>query len=271
MRLTTQHNQSYQPSKLRVSLIQSSIEWLAADRNRSTAEGYIVQCEGSDLVIFSEMFTTGFCMEPLCCAESGAEGEVTLKWMRQMAATYSTSIVGSVAVEDGGEFYNRLYFVRADGSYVKYDKRHLFSFSGEDRHYRSGEDRVVVELDGVRILLLTCYDIRFPVWCRNRGDYDAIVCVANWPEQRRKVWDILLRARAIENLSYVCGVNIVGSDPTCRYSGGTAVINYLGECVASLKDGECGVLFYELDMEALARFRERFPALEDADDFTLKI
>ncbi|MFI3288591.1 MAG: nitrilase-related carbon-nitrogen hydrolase [Rikenellaceae bacterium] len=250
---------------MKVSLVQSSVEWLQPEQNRVAAEGWIAKCSGSDLVVFSEMFTTGFCMNPESCANNE-----TLEWMVSMAKRYGVALAGSVAVEETRSYYNRLYVVGKDGPYKKYDKRHLFTFAGEQNGYRAGEERVVVEIEGVRILLLICYDIRFPVWIRNRGDYDMILCVANWPNSRRAAWDILLKARAIENLSYVCGVNIVGEDPTSIYSGGTAAIDYLGREVASVRDGEQGVVTFEVDMDALVAFRAKFPALDDADDFELR-
>ncbi len=251
---------------MKVSLIQSSIEWLNPVENRMAAQRWIAECEGSDLVIFPEMFTTGFCMEPTSMAESNGE---TLEWMVSMAKRYDVAIAGSVAVEEGGRYYNRLYLVKRDGAYVKYDKRHLFTFAGEDKVYSFGNERVVVDVDGVRILLLICYDLRFPVWMRNRGDYDMVLCVANWPKARREPWDILLRARAIENLSYVCGVNIIGDDTSCHYSGGTAVVDFKGNVVSSVADDCDGVATFELDMDGLSKFRSRFPALNDADDFEI--
>ncbi len=208
-------------------------------------------------------------MNPAKSAESEAEGE-TLQWMRSVAAQYGVTIAGGVAVKVGEEYFNRLYVVRSDGSYAKYDKRHLFSFSGEHEVYKAGDERVVVEIDGVKVLLLICYDLRFPVWCRNRGDYDLIVCVANWAASRRFVWDTLLRSRAIENVSYMCGVNIVGEDLSCSYSGGTAAINYLGQTVAVVADGEQGVATFEVDIEALRAFRRKFPVLGDADRFEIE-
>lgn len=251
---------------MKVSLIQSSIEWLASDRNRERAERWIAECEESDLVIFPEMFTTGFCMEPEIMAERKSE---TLEWMMNMAKRYDTAIAGSVAVEDEGNYYNRLYLVKKDGSHVKYDKRHLFTFAGEDKVYSAGDERVVVGLNGVRILLLICYDLRFPVWSRNRGDYDMILYVANWPNSRRTPWDVLLRARAIENLSYVCGVNIVGEDRSCRYSGGTVVVDYMGNVISSVADDCEGVATAVLDIDSLVKFRNKFPALYDADEFEM--
>ncbi len=257
---------------MRVSLIQRPIEWLSAPSNRSDAERWIAKCEGAQFVVLSEMFTTGFCVDPALLAESDCE---TLQWMKQMAERYGCAIAGGVAVEDvteSGErsFYNRLYVVNRDGSHTKYDKRHLFSFADEQLKYRAGGRRVVVEIEGVRVLLLVCYDLRFPVWSRNCGDYDMIICVANWPASRRSAWDILLRARAVENLCYVCGVNIVGEDPSCSYSGGTVAVDYKGNVIAAVEDNESGIATFEIDLEALNRFRERFPALNDADKFEIK-
>lgn len=252
---------------MRVSLIQRSIDYMSPERNRVLAEEWIAKCVGSRLVVLPETFTTGFCTDP----ESSAErGEVTLAWMQSMAAKYEVILAGSVAVEVEGHYFNRMYVVNPDGSFTKYDKHHLFSMAGEERQYSVGEERVVVEIDGVRILLLICYDLRFPVWVRNRGDYDMVLCVANWPRARRFAWDTLLRARAIENLSYLCGVNIVGVDSTEVYSGGTAAINFMGDTVASVEDGVLGVATFDLDMAALNDFRAKFSALEDADSFELE-
>lgn len=262
---------------MRVSLIQKSLEWLAAERNRESAEGWIAQCSTSQLVVLPEMFTTGFCVEPGGRANGGAEesgaesGEQTKEWMCRMAAKYNTTIVGSVAVEQCGRYYNRMYVVGPGGEVESYDKRHLFSFAGEHHHYVAGDRRIVVEVEGVRILLLICYDLRFPVWARNRGDYDMIVCVANWPASRRGAWDTLLRARAIENLAYVGGVNIVGDDPTAHYSGGTVGVDYKGDEMSSVAD-ECeGVATFDIDLQRLRAFREKFSALSDADEFELKL
>ncbi len=252
---------------MKISLIQSSIEWMQPERNWNRVEEWISKCCDSTLVVLPEMFTTGFCMESQSIVQKSCD---VLERMVGLSNRYGVAIIGSVAVEEGDRCYNRLFCVKPDESYAKYDKRHLFSFAAEDQHFEAGRDRVVVEVGGVRILLLVCYDIRFPVWSRNRGDYDVIVCVANWPESRRQPWDILLRARAIENLSYVCGVNIVGELQSCNYSGGTAAIDFLGNVVSSVADGECGVATINIDMKALRRFRAKFTALEDADNFEIE-
>ncbi len=224
-----------------------------------------------DLIVLPEMFTTGFATEPQGAAEPDG-GAATLDWMRSVAARTGAAVAGSVAVEERGRFYNRLYFVRPDGVCDHYDKRHLFSFAGENARYTAGTERVVVEWRGWRILLQVCYDLRFPVFARSRGgDYDMIIYVASWPTVRIHPWNTLLRARAIENLCYAVGVNRTGDDPFASYSGGTALIGFKGETIAeAAPNGEDAVLC-EVDMEALRAFRTKFPALADADDFQLKI
>ncbi len=251
---------------MKISLVQNSIEWLNPSVNRSNAEVWIKKCEGSDLCLLPEMFSTGFCMDSEKASCSSGE---TLEWMKNMARKYQIAIAGGVAVEQSGSLYNRFYVVERSGKVSHYDKRHLFSFAGEGDSYRAGEERVVVNIGGVRLLLLVCYDLRFPVWSRNRGDYDVMLCIASWPKSRRSAWDILLRARAVENLCYVCGVNIVGSDPQCEYSGGTVAIDFLGSTVASVADYECGAATLDVDMGSLKKFRERFSALNDGDRFEI--
>jgi predicted amidohydrolase len=209
------------------------------------------------------MFSTGFCTLPEGIAES--EG-LSLDWLKAKAAAMNAAIAGSVATEEQGKYYNRFYFVKPDGSVEYYDKRHLFTYGGEHNHYTAGDKRVVVEWRGVRILLEVCYDLRFPIWSRNRGDYDMIIYVASWPTPRVEAWKALLVARAIENQCYVAGVNRVGDDPNCTYSGGSSIINPYGRHMAICADNcECEVSA-EIDMEALEAFREKFPVLKDADN-----
>jgi predicted amidohydrolase len=185
--------------------------------------------------------------------------------MKRMSAEADAAIAGSVAVEEQGRYYNRFYFVKPDGSVTYYDKRHLFTYGGEHLRFTAGEERVIVEWRGVRILLEVCYDLRFPIWARNRGDYDMILYVASWPTPRVKAWSALLVARAIENQCYVAGVNRVGEDPTCDYCGGSVIINPYGHTLAACADNtECEVSA-EIDIEALEAFREKFPVLKDAD------
>ncbi len=221
------------------------------------------------MIVLPEMFTTGFAVDPVGVAEKNG-GADTLDWMRETARKVDAAITGSVAVEEDGKYYNRMFFVRPDGSFDRYDKRHLFSFAGEDRAYTAGTKRVVVEWRGARILLQVCYDVRFPVFGRNRGDYDMMVYCASWPTSRRAVWDTLLRARAIENQCWVAGANRVGSDRSTDYSGGTYLIDYKGNVVAQ-DVGKEGVITAEADLEGSREFRRKFPALDDADKFELKL
>lgn len=217
-----------------------------------------------DLIVLPEMFTTGFCFDPSHAEGVIDDGAETVAWMRRMAERYDAAVTGSVAVADGERYFNRMYFVRPDGCVEYYDKRHLFAMGGEADHYTAGHRRVVVGWRGVRILLQVCYDLRFPVFARSRGDYDMIVYAANWPTPRIAVWDTLLRARAIENQCYVAGVNRAGQDPWCDYCGRTALIDPYGRVAASCGEGE-HVVAGDIDMDRLAAFRRKFPVLEDRD------
>lgn len=217
-----------------------------------------------DLIVLPEMFTTGFCVDPSHTADVIDDGAAAVAWMRRMAERYDAAVTGSVAVTDGERYFNRMYFVRPDGCVEYYDKRHLFAMGGEADHYTAGHRRVVVGWRGVRILLQVCYDLRFPVFARSRGDYDMIVYAANWPTPRIAVWDTLLRARAIENQCYVAGVNRAGRDPWCDYCGRTALIDPYGRVAASCGEGE-RVVTGDIDMDRLTAFRRKFPVLEDRD------
>jgi predicted amidohydrolase len=168
-----------------------------------------------------------------------------------------------------GRYYNRLYFVKPDGSYTQYDKRHLFSYAGEDKTYTAGNKRVIVEYSGFRILLQVCYDLRFPVFSRNVDGYDMIIYAANWPASRIHAWNTLIRARAVENACYVAAVNRVGEDPACKYGGSTAMIDFKGHAVAEASENKEEIVVAELDKDALLRFRKKFPVLHDADRFGL--
>ena len=173
-------------------------------------------------------------------------------------------------MRDGDRCVNRFFFVKPDGSVTRYDKRHLFTYGGEKDRFSGGDERVVVAWRGFRFLLLVCYDLRFPVWMRNRNDYDAILLVANWPVVRQDAWKTLVKARAIENQCFVAGVNRVGSDPVCEYLGGSTLYNPFGEPLARCQDGKESIATGKLSMAMLEEYRSKFPVLEDADDFILK-
>lgn len=223
----------------------------------------------SDVYVLQEMFATGFDMHPEKTAQTD-DGE-TVGWMRRQAARLNAAVVGSVAIVDGDACYNRLFFV-APEFVATYDKRHLFSFGGEKRRFSCGCRRVVVDFRGVRFLLQTCYDLRFPVFSRSLGgDYDVALYPASWPTTRITAWDSLLTARAIENQAYVVGVNRVGRVGDLHYNGHSRVVDFYGRTVASTPDSTEAVATVDIDAERCRRFRIKFPALEDADAFTVQL
>lgn len=248
---------------MNVAIIQSDILWGDPEGNRSKADEAIASCPGADLYVLPEMFSTGFCTEPEGMAES-IDSE-TLGWMKKKAVAIGAALAGSVAVSENGLYYNRFYFVKPDGSVTSYDKKHLFTFGGEHNHFTAGDKRVVVEYAGARILLEICYDLRFPVWSRNHGDYDMAIYVASWPTPRVEAWKALLTARAIENQCYIVGVNRVGDDPSNNYCGGSRVIDPYGKILTECEDGVESVASTEIDMNILEAFRQKFPVLNDAD------
>ncbi|GAB4358957.1 MAG: amidohydrolase [Gammaproteobacteria bacterium] len=253
---------------LRVTLVQSALHWHDIGANLDRFSTLLGDLRGkSDLVILPEMFTTGFTMEAAQNAET-MEGS-GVRWLAEQAALLGATITGSLVIEENGAFYNRLVWMRPDGSFETYDKRHLFRMAEEHHHYTPGDRRLVVELKGWRICPLVCYDLRFPVWSRNREDYDLLLYVANWPRRRRRHWNALLTARAIENLCYVAGVNRIGKDGNdIEYAGDSTVVSPQGESLAKLTGTEC-VLTLSLSREALTDYRKRFPAHLDADRFTI--
>jgi predicted amidohydrolase len=193
----------------------------------------------------------------------------TVAWMLDRAAQSGAVITGSLSMKSGDLYLNRMIWARPDGSMELYDKRHLFRFGKEHINYQSGDQRVVVELKGWRMALFICYDLRFPVWCRNRGDYDVAMFVANWPDARQTAWDTLLRARAIENQAYVLGVNRIGIDGFGNtFSGGSVILDYLGQPLVDFSDRKMAIC-QPLSMEKLQEFRQHFPAALDADDFQI--
>lgn len=257
--------------KQRIGIVQYDIEWCNWEANRTalldilSADSH--QPEEIDVVVLPEMFMTGFVTDAAMVAKYA---DATLLFMREMAERLDAAVVGSVVVSEGEDYRNRMYFVKPTGEVEWYDKRHLFSIGGEAERFTAGNVRKVVEWRGVRYLLEVCYDLRFPVWSRQRGDYDVIIYSALWPKPRRDVWRTLLQARAIENQAYVIGVNRVGCEPELEYAGDSAVIDYRGRAAIELGD-RVEVAFVELDMEALQAFRNKFNVSADADCFEIKI
>jgi omega-amidase len=289
---------------LSVTIIQTSLYWENPTANLANLEEKIATISTqSDLIILPEMFTTGFTMNAKAVAEP--MNFTTFKWMKQQAKQTGAVITGSYIVKEGENYYNRLLWMRPDGTFEKYDKRHLFRMGGEHNHYAQGTERLIVELKGWKICPLICYDLRFPVWSRNNRvishksqvisehskvekenpynlrsttydlktydslSYDLLIYVANWPAVRSQVWDTLLQARALENQSYCIGVNRVGSDEMgLNYSGSSAVIDFKGNSLFYQKDSEV-INNQILSKQELDDFRAKFPAYLDADEFEI--
>ncbi|MCZ6888105.1 MAG: amidohydrolase [Gammaproteobacteria bacterium] len=254
---------------MKLALIQTRTCWHDAAANRALFDEWFAKVAAdTNLVILPEMFSTGFTMRPLEVAES-MQGP-TVAWMRAAAKKLDAVVTGSVVIGENGRHFNRMLWVTPDGGVTVYDKRHRFRMAGEHEHYAAGDARVVVRLGDWRICLMVCYDLRFPVWFRNRGDYDALICVANWPAARQTAWDALLRARAVENQCFAIGVNRVGVDGNdVAYCGGSGGYDFLGEPMARMVD-EPGVIELVIDKQKLDVYRGAFPAWQDADDFVLK-
>ena len=256
---------------MKVALVQIDIVWENSEANRETAERLMLSAEKSDIYVLPEMWNTGVTTEPMGVAEPENGGE-TLQWMRRMADKLDAAVVGSIAVKaQDGTFRNRLYFVKPQASprgglvgAAFYDKHHLFSYGGETEHYTPGSEYVTVEWRGLRFHLSVCYDLRFPIWLRNRDDYDVLICVASWPSVRMQAWRVLLAARAIENQCYVLGVNRIGKDPYCEYSGGSCVVDPFGFANVCQDNGP-QVLTQTLDLKRLKSFRQKFPVLKEMD------
>lgn len=252
---------------MKISLIQTSLTWENHQANRDNFTEKINSIEETDLIVLPEMFATGFTMKPEGIAET-MQGE-SVKWMQEMAKKKNCAITGSLVITEDGKYYNRLFFVYPDGSYKTYDKRHLFTLAGEEKHYTAGSDRLVLEYRGWKICPLVCYDLRFPVFSRNTDDFDLLLYVANWPQVRVQAWDALLKARAIENMCYAVGVNRIGQDNNGHnYSGHSQVIDGMGNHALEPFAYE-DVLTVELDKAGLDKARKKFGFLNDRDSFTL--
>lgn len=267
-------------ASLTVTLIQSDLKWEDKKANLQMLKDKINNIDlRTELIILPEMFSTGFTMRAKDLAET-MEGE-SVNWMKQVAGEKKIILIGSLIIEENGKFYNRLILMLPNEQYAWYDKRHLFGFAKEDEYYTGGNKRLIASVNGWKINLQVCYDLRFPVWARQSGDilhgdheavgleYDVLIYVANWPERRNTAWKSLLRARAIENQCFVIGVNRVGEDGNgIYYSGDSMIIDPLGEIIyekANIED----VFSYQLNKEKLSEVRTKFPFWKDADPFKL--
>lgn len=253
---------------LHVTIVQQNIIWENTEENLNHLDSLLIGIkESTELLILPEMFHCGFTMNPEKVAQS-EDGSV-IRWMKDKAQSLQLHLMGSVVYTDGECYFNRLYVFDPSGNSTYYDKRHLFSIGGEGEHYKAGIKRIIVNVKGWRICPLICYDLRFPVWSRNCDDYDLLVYVANWPKSRREVWSTLLKARAIENQSYVIGVNRVGNDMSNEYSGDSVVLNAKGHKVCEILPDKESVTYSSLDLSDLSNFRIKFPVWKDQDGFEL--
>ena len=254
---------------MKIALLQSSLFWENPKANRNHFEEKInALAEKVDLIVLPEMFSTGFTMNPEAVFET-MEGE-TIQWMQSLAKAKNSAITGSLVVKENENFHNRLLFVFPSGEMQIYDKRHLFTLAGEDKVYTSGNQKLIVEYLGWKICPLICYDLRFPVFARNVENYDVLIYVANWPKSRIQAWDILLKARSVENLCYTVGVNRVGLDNNnLEYDGHSQMVDFLGNYALKPQETE-GVFIVELNKQKLVETRKKLGFLNDRDSFELK-
>ena len=255
-------------SKMKIALIQSHLLWENPEANRKMFDEKIHQISDDvDLIVLPEMFTTGFTMSPDKIEVS--EGEKTVQWMKEWASQKNAALCGSLIFKEKDSYFNRLFFVLPDGHFFPYDKKHTFTLAGEDKVYRAGESKQIIDYQGFKICPLICYDLRFPVWARNVEDYDVLIYVANWPKPRINAWDALLKARAIENMAYCIGVNRIGLDGLGHeYTGHSAVYDVLGNPLVFSEKEE--ISYAALSKEHIDENRNKLRFLEDRDGFNLK-
>jgi len=255
---------------LKLTLVQSELAWENAPANLLRFNKILqgIRKNSTEIILLPEMFTTGFTMNAKQVAEK-MDGE-SVQWMRELAAKKNAAVCGSLVIEDKRKFYNRLVWMRPDGTYEYYDKRHLFRMANEHLTYSPGKKKLIIEWKGWRICPLICYDLRFPVWSRNTGDYDVLLYVANWPERRRFAWSQLLIARAIENQCFVAGLNRVGVDgKNVSYTGDSVVLDPFGEKMSNIKPSKVQIETIKLDPKVLLGARKNFPVMMDRDRFRI--
>jgi len=255
--------------ELKIALIQSDLVWENPEQNRvNFTKKIVVLSEHVDVIVLPEMFTTGFTMNAQAVAET-MEG-TTVSWMKDLASKKNAAIVGSIVILENNKFYNRLLFVEPCGYISFYNKRHTFTLVGEEKVYTSGKEKVIIHYKGWKIRPLICYDLRFPVWARNTEDYDVLLYVANWPKTRVSAWDTLLKARAIENMSYCIGVNRIGIDGVnSEYSGHSATYNVLGDAITDFKPNVADTQIITLEKRHISAYRNKLKFLDDRDSFNL--
>ena len=257
--------------QLKTAIIQTDLVWEDAKANRKNFEQKFEELPTDiDLIVLPEMFTTGFTMNAETVAET-MDGE-TMQWLKKLAKEKNAAITGSLIIKENDNFFNRSVFVEPIGTIITYDKKHTFTLAGEHKVYKAGTKKVIIDYKGWKICPMVCYDLRFPVWARNTQDYDLLLYVANWPKPRINAWDALLKARAIENMSYCIGVNRVGFDGNNHeYSGHSACYDVLGNRVDTMPFEKEGVDIVTLEKSHINKYREKLQFLNDRDDFSLKV
>lgn len=255
---------------LQVAVLQLDLVWENPAANRAKMDEFLLKLpEETDIVFLPEMFSSGFTLNVSEMAEP-MDGE-TIRWMKLRCSQYQLALCGSLIILENGQYFNRLVFVEPSGDVQFSDKRHLFTMCGEESHFFHGKERLIITYKGWRICPLICYDLRFPVWARNRNEYDILIYSASWPENRSLVWNTLLRARAIENQAYVVGANRVGVDGNLiSYSGNSQLIGPKGNILAETDDNLEAIISGEFSYSELLRFRSDFPVLDDADSFLIQ-
>ncbi|MDP5157905.1 MAG: amidohydrolase [Flaviramulus sp.] len=255
--------------ELKIALIQSDLVWENPEQNIQNFTKKIESISNKvDVIVLPEMFTSGFTMNASVVAET-LYGD-SVNWMKAIAKKTNSAIVGSLVIREGEHYFNRLLFVEASGYISNYDKRHTFTLAGEDKIYKAGTEKVIINYKGWKICPLICYDLRFPVWARNVADYDVLLYVANWPKTRISAWDTLLKARAIENMCYCIGVNRVGKDGVnYEYSGNSAAIDVLGNEITSIKPNKEQIEIVTLEKRHVDVYRNKLKFLDDRDNFTI--
>ena len=270
---------------LKITLVQTQLHWENVEKNLSMFDEILNSIGQTDLIILPEMFSTGFTMNTAVAEKMDGKSIV---WLKEKAKEKNSVITGSLMITENARLpdgqkknYNRLIWMQPDGNFETYDKRHLFRMANEQNHFTAGEKKLIATLKGWKICPLICYDLRFPIWSRNKSivhspqsiefDYDVLIYVANWPERRRLAWNTLLPARGVENQSYVVGLNRIGPDGyNVDYSGDSVVYNPLGEKLSGIKPNENRNETITLSWKFLQEYREKFPAAMDADNFEIK-
>jgi predicted amidohydrolase len=256
---------------LNIAVFQFDLIWENPAANRAKIDEWLQKItRKADVIFLPEMFTTGFSMHVSQLAET-MDGD-SVQWMKKSSAEHHCALCGSLIIEEGGKYFNRLIFVEPSGEILFYNKHHLFTMAEEESHFQPGTERLIIDYKGWRICPLICYDLRFPVWSRNRNDYDILFYSANWPQARSEVWNTLLKARAIENQAYVVGANRVGVDGSLiSYMGNSQLIDPKGHILAEIGDHHKGIVSAGFSYSELMQFRSTFPVLNDADNFIIEL